>query len=146
MAKKITVIGGSGFVGTNLCRQLALKQQDFEIIDLKMSKKFPEKTKKKEFFVQVNTGKELSKSGVYPEEIKKFLEKCDFYGIKNILGLMCIPPIEDDPKYHFNKLQNLAQENSISNLSIGMSGDYKEALPFKPTYIRLGTILFGKRN
>ena len=63
-----------------------------------------------------------------------------------IQGLMCIPPIEDDPKYHFNQLQNLAQENGISKLSIGMSGDYKEALPFRPTYIRLGTILFGKRN
>ena len=59
---------------------------------------------------------------------------------------MCIPPVADDPKYHFSQLQNLAKENSITNLSIGMSGDYKEALPFKPTYIRLGTILFGKRN
>ena len=59
---------------------------------------------------------------------------------------MCIPPIADDPKYHFNQLQNLAKENSINKLSMGMSGDYKEALPFKPAYIRLGTILFGKRN
>ena len=59
---------------------------------------------------------------------------------------MCIPPIEDDPKYHFHKLKNLANENGVTELSIGMSGDYKEAIPFKPTYIRLGTILFGKRK
>ena len=59
---------------------------------------------------------------------------------------MCIPPIEDDPKIHFSQLQNLAKENSVDKLSIGMSGDYEEALPFKPAYIRLGTILFGKRN
>ncbi len=59
---------------------------------------------------------------------------------------MCIPPIEDDPKKHFIELKNLASQNSISELSIGMSGDYKEALPFKPAYIRLGTILFGERN
>jgi Predicted enzyme with a TIM-barrel fold len=59
---------------------------------------------------------------------------------------MCIPPFEDDPKHHFNQLQTLANENSITELSIGMSGDYKDALPFKPTYIRLGTILFGERN
>ena len=59
---------------------------------------------------------------------------------------MCIPPINDDPKYHFNQLLHLAKENGIVNLSIGMSGDYKKALPFKPAYIRLGTILFGERN
>ena len=58
---------------------------------------------------------------------------------------MCIPPIDDDPKYHFNKLKHLANENNINELSIGMSNDYKKALQFNPTYIRLGTILFGKR-
>ena len=102
--------------------------------------------KDKKFFVQINTGKEKTKSGVYPEDTKDFL-----FFLKNeiklpIKGLMCIPPIEDDPKKHFIELKNLASQNSISELSIGMSGDYKEALPFKPTYIRLGTILFGERN
>ena len=102
--------------------------------------------KDKKFFVQINTGKEKTKSGVYPEDTKDFL-----FFLKNeinlpVQGLMCIPPIEDDPKKHFIKLQNLARQNSISELSIGMSGDYMEALPFKPAYIRLGTILFGERN
>ena len=102
--------------------------------------------KDKKFFVQINTGKEKTKSGVYPEDTKDFL-----FFLKNeinlpVQGLMCIPPIEDDPKKHFVKLQNLARQNSISELSIGMSGDYMEALPFKPAYIRLGTILFGERN
>ena len=59
---------------------------------------------------------------------------------------MCIPPVGEDPKYHFNQLQILAKENNITELSIGMSGDYKEALPFNPSYIRLGTIMFGERN
>ena len=100
----------------------------------------------KKFFVQINTGKEKTKSGIFPEDIKDFL-----FFLKNeislhIEGFMCIPPIEDDPKYHFNLLQNLAKESDIHKLSIGMSGDYEQALPFKPTYIRLGTILFGKRN
>ena len=100
----------------------------------------------KKFFVQINTGREKTKSGIFPEDTKDFL-----FFLKNeinlhIQGLMCIPPIADDPKYHFNQLQNLAKENSINKLSMGMSGDYKEALPFKPAYIRLGTILFGKRN
>ncbi len=100
----------------------------------------------KKFFVQINIGKEKTKSGIYPEDTKDFL-----FFLRNeinlpIQGLMCIPPIEDDPKYHFNQLQSLAKENRVDDLSIGMSGDYKEALPFKPTYLRLGTILFGKRN
>ena len=100
----------------------------------------------KKFFVQINTGKEKTKSGIFPEDTKDFL-----FFLKNeinlpIQGLMCIPPIEEDPKYHFNKLQSLAIENGIAELSMGMSGDYQEAIQFKPTYIRLGTILFGERN
>ena len=102
--------------------------------------------KDKKFFVQINTGKEKTKSGIYPEDTKDFL-----FFLKNeinlsVQGLMCIPPIEDDPKKHFVKLQKLAMQNSLTELSIGMSGDYMEALPFKPAYIRLGTILFGERN
>ena len=58
---------------------------------------------------------------------------------------MCIQPIDDEPTYHFNKLQILANENKVDELSIGMSDDYEKALQFNPTYIRLGTILFGKR-
>ena len=108
--------------------------------------KYQHLLKDKKFFVQINTGREKSKSGIYPEDTKDFLFFLKNEINLNIQGLMCIPPIADDPKYHFKQLQNLAKENSISKLSIGMSGDYKEALPFKPTYIRLGTILFGKRN
>ena len=58
---------------------------------------------------------------------------------------MCIPPIDEDPKYHFSKLKLLANENKISELSIGMSNDFEIALKFNTTYIRLGKILFGKR-
>ena len=122
----------------------------FHTIDReKIAKEFSkhqELLKDKKFFVQINTGKEKTKSGIYPEDAKDFL-----FFLKNeinlsIQGLMCIPPIEDDPKKHFIKLQNLARQNSLTELSIGMSGDYKEALLFKPAYIRLGTILFGERN
>ena len=62
-----------------------------------------------------------------------------------IQGLMCIPPIDEEPSYHFSKLKILANENNINELSIGMSNDYEKALQYDPTYIRLGTILFGKR-
>ena len=108
--------------------------------------KYQDLLKNKKFFVQINTGKEKTKSGIFPEDTKDFL-----LFVKNeinlpVQGLMCIPPIEEDPKHHFKTLQNLAKKNDIAELSIGMSGDYKEALPFKPAYIRLGTILFGERN
>ena len=63
----------------------------------------------------------------------------------DICGLMCIPPIDEDPIHHFKKLKILAKENEIDGLSIGMSNDYEKALEFNPSYIRLGTILFGKR-
>ena len=100
----------------------------------------------KKIFLQVNIGKEKTKSGIYPEETKDFL-----YFLKNemnlhISGLICIPPFESDPVYHFKKLKLLANDNNINELSIGMSDDYDKALQFNPTYIRLGTILFGKRQ
>ena len=100
----------------------------------------------KKIFLQINTGKEKTKSGIFPEDTKDFL----FFLRKEmklpIIGLMCIPPIDDDPRYHFKKLKLLANENKINELSIGMSDDYEKALQFNPTYIRLGTILFGKRS
>ena len=100
---------------------------------------------KKKIFLQINTGREKTKSGIYPEDTKDFL-----FFLKNemklsICGLMCIPPIDEDPIYHFKKLKTLANENKIDQLSIGMSADYEKAIQFNPTYIRLGTILFGKR-
>tara|TARA_B100000927_G_scaffold283380_1_gene271073 strand:- start:155 stop:790 length:636 start_codon:yes stop_codon:yes gene_type:complete len=99
----------------------------------------------KKIFLQVNTGKEKTKSGIFPEDVKDFL-----FFLKNemrlyIHGLMCIPPIDEEPSHHFSKLKILAIENKIKELSIGMSDDYKKALEFDPTYIRLGTVLFGKR-
>ncbi len=101
---------------------------------------------KKKFFIQINTGKEKTKSGIYPEHLNDFL----FY-LKNeinfpVHGLMCIPPVDEDPKYHFAKLKKIADDNNIKELSIGMSDDYEEALKFNPAYIRLGTILFGNRK
>ena len=99
-----------------------------------------------EIFLQVNTGKEKTKSGIFPEDTKDFLFFLRQEMKLPIIGLMCIPPIDDDPGYHFNKLKLLANENNIDELSIGMSDDYEKALQFNPTYIRLGTILFGKRS
>lgn len=100
----------------------------------------------KKIFLQINTGKETTKSGIFPEDTKDFLFFLENEMKLKIKGLMCIPPVDEDPLYHFTKLKYLASENKIDELSIGMSGDYEKALQFNPTYIRLGTILFGKRS
>jgi len=140
----------TGPLQSNKVKDALLLFDVFHTIDReKIAKEFSKHQqllRNKKFFVQINTGREKTKSGIFPEDTKDFL-----FFLKNeinlpIQGLMCIPPIEDDPKYHFNQLQNLAKENSLDKLSIGMSGDYNDALSFRPTYIRLGTILFGKRN
>ena len=108
--------------------------------------KFPEKLAKKSFFIQVNTGNEETKSGIKVEETKEFLKMCRSKGINNILGLMCIPPVNEDPKMHFRLISNLSNDLSLGGASIGMSSDYLDALDFNPQYIRLGTTLFGKRT
>jgi len=108
--------------------------------------KFPNKLKNKSFFIQVNTGNEATKSGIKPNETKPFLDLCKSSGIKNILGLMCIPPINVNAKKHFRLIHNLSQDLNLGGPSIGMSSDYLEALEFDPQYIRLGTLLFGKRT
>ena len=101
--------------------------------------------KDKKIFLQINTGKEKTKSGIFPEDTKDFLIFLKQEMKLPIAGLMCIPPINEDSTHHFNMLKLLADENKIDELSIGMSDDYEKALKFNPTYIRLGTILFGKR-
>ena len=112
---------------------------------LKELSKFPELIKQKSFFVQLNTGKETTKSGIFPEDAKRFIELCKNYGVNNIEGLMCIPPINDNPKKHFLIVDELTREFGLGRPSIGMSSDYEHALSFDPKYIRVGTILFGKR-
>ena len=100
----------------------------------------------KKFFIQVNTGKEKTKSGVYPEELNQFINYCKIDLSLNIVGLMCIPPINDQPKKHFSLLANEAKKNNLPQLSIGMSADYIDAIELNASYIRIGTALFGERK
>lgn len=108
--------------------------------------KYPEKIKDKSFFIQINTGKESTKSGLFPKDAKIFLDLCKSLGLKNIDGLMCIPPINESPSKHFQIIEDLTHKLDLGRPSIGMSSDYEDALNFNPRYVRLGTILFGKRQ
>ena len=139
----------TGPLQTNKVKQALALFDVFHTLDreklLKEIAKFPDKIINKSFFIQVNTGNEETKSGIMAEEAKSFLELCKSYGVKNISGLMCIPPINDDPKKHFQIISDLSKDLGLGKPSIGMSSDYLDALEFNPQYIRVGTILFGKR-
>ena len=96
--------------------------------------------------VQVNTGKEDQKSGIPPEETEEFVRTCRSELGLNIVGLMCLPPQQDVAGPHFALLQKLSQQCDAPLLSMGMSGDYEEAIKFGATHIRLGTAIFGPRT
>lgn len=96
-------------------------------------------------FVQVNTGREPQKAGIDPDQADAFLAECrDRHGLA-IAGLMCIPPVEDDPKPHFDLLAEIARRNGISGLSMGMSSDYAAAISSGATHVRVGSAIFGHR-
>jgi pyridoxal phosphate enzyme (YggS family) len=140
----------TGSLQTNKVKSALQIFQVFQTIDREKLanefQKFPNLTKDKKFLIQVNTGKESSKSGVMPNEAKDFIRYCVNELKLNVIGLMCMPPIAESPKLHFALLQKIAIENNINQLSMGMSNDYVEAVMLNATYIRLGTILFGKRK
>jgi len=102
--------------------------------------------KNKKFFIQVNTGREENKSGVYLEQLEGFINYCRNDLNFNIVGLMCIPPIKENPNEHFSILEQQAKNYNLSQLSMGMSADYIEAIKHNATYVRIGTSLFGKRT
>ena len=95
---------------------------------------------------RVNIGNELQKSGVSPEEVENFKNKCIDELKLNIIGLMCIPPIDEAPETHFRLLKKLADENGLLELSMGMSSDYMAAINCGATFVRVGTAIFGLRQ
>ncbi len=95
-------------------------------------------------FVQVNTGEEAQKAGIAPHELSDFLKLCEDEGL-SIIGLMCIPPVDEPAALHFAFLKKLADQHGLKELSMGMSGDFEKAVPLGATYIRVGTALFGER-
>lgn len=96
-------------------------------------------------FIQVNTGAEPQKSGVLLHELHDFYHDCVNDLCMNIIGLMCIPPADDDPAIHFKLLQDRAKILGLKNLSMGMSSDFDIALNHGATHIRVGSALFGNR-
>lgn len=97
-------------------------------------------------YVQVNTGEEAQKSGVLPEKADDFIALCRGECGLDIVGLMCIPPADEEPAMHFALLKTIAERNGLAGLSMGMSGDYEEAVGFGATSVRVGSAIFGARD
>lgn len=97
-------------------------------------------------FVQVNTGEEPQKAGVLPEAAVEFVDMCrEALGLE-ISGLMCIPPVEEEPAIHFALLDKLARECGVDARSMGMSDDFETAIAFGATHVRVGSAIFGERG
>ena len=96
-------------------------------------------------FIQVNTGAEPQKAGILPEQALDFIAQCRETYQLPIIGLMCIPPVEEHPAPHFALLAKLAEQAGLSELSMGMSEDFEVAIAQGASYVRLGRALFGAR-
>ena len=97
-------------------------------------------------FIQINIGNETQKSGINPEEVKKFIHICRDDLKLNVIGLMCIPPNDDKTENYFAKMFKLKNDLNLAELSMGMSNDYHIAVKYGTTFLRIGSKIFGKRN
>ena len=117
---------------------------------IKLAEKISSEQEKKNFkpkiFIQINLGKENQKSGIDEEDLENFYRKCVTEYNLNIIGIMCLPPFDEDPIPFFKKMQNLSESLGLKEISMGMSNDYMDALKFKATYIRVGSKIFGNRG
>ena len=101
---------------------------------------------KRKYFIQINIGNEKQKSGINIKEINQFYDFCKKTLQLNVVGLMAIPPNNDNAGKYFKILMELNQSLGLPELSMGMSGDFKEALRYKTTFVRIGSAIFGQRD
>jgi pyridoxal phosphate enzyme (YggS family) len=98
-----------------------------------------------DLFVQVNTGEEPQKAGILPGEADGFVAECRALSLP-VRGLMCIPPVDEEPSLHFALLAKIAARNGLDGLSMGMSADFESAIALGATHVRVGSAIFGERT
>lgn len=98
-----------------------------------------------DLFVQINTGEEPQKAGVSPADADSFIADARALDLP-VVGLMCIPPVEEAPSLHFALLAKIAERNGLTGLSMGMSADFEQAIAFGATHVRVGSAIFGERT
>ena len=131
--------------------KISLKLFDFihSLDNEKLARKISEEQKKQnletKLFIQVNIGNESQKNGIHVSKLGEFYNYCKELSL-NIVGIMCIPPINEDPKISFSKMNYLKKKMNFKELSMGMSADYLDAIKYNSTFLRIGSNIFGSRN
>ena len=139
-----------GKLQTNKVKQ-AIKIFDYihSVDSEKLAKKIADEEnkqgKKIKIFIQVNIGDEDQKSGINKNQLSDFYQFCKILKL-NVIGLMCIPPFDQDPKKYFEEMSALNKTLNLNDMSMGMSSDYLEAINHSATYLRIGSSIFGNRN
>jgi len=118
---------------------------DSEKLAIKISEEQKKQEKKPKIFIQVNIGNEDQKSGINKDNLIDFYKFCKNLNL-DIIGTMCIPPNDDNTEKYFSEMNDLNKEFNFKELSMGMSGDYLEAIRYNATYIRVGSKIFGSRS
>ncbi len=140
-----------GPLQTNKAREAVALFDCIETLDREklartLAKEIQSAAKCPDLFVQVNTGSEAQKAGISPADADQFLKLCSQTYDLNIVGLMCIPPLDEEPIPHFTLLAEIARRNGLTRLSMGMSADYEKAIEQGATHVRIGSAIFGDRG
>ena len=118
---------------------------DSEKLAIKISEEQKKQEKNTKIFIQVNIGNEDQKSGINKDNLMDFYKFCKNLNL-DIIGTMCIPPNDGNTEQHFSEMNKINQQLNFKDLSMGMSGDYLEAIRYNATYVRVGSKIFGSRS
>jgi PLP dependent protein len=140
-----------GPLQTNKAREAVALFDVIESVDrqrlaVTLAKEMTRAGRRPDCYIQVNTGEEPQKAGVLPAELDGFVAACRDTHKLPIAGLMCIPPVDEEPALHFALLAKMAARNGLAKISMGMSADYETAIRLGATHVRVGTALFGQRG
>ncbi len=140
-----------GPLQTNKAREAVLNFDVIETLDrphlaAALAREMEKRGRRPPCLIEVNTGEEPQKSGVLPREADAFIALCRDRFALPVEGLMCIPPVGEEPSLHFALLREIAKRNGLSRLSMGMSADFEIAILFGATEVRVGTAIFGARE
>jgi pyridoxal phosphate enzyme (YggS family) len=123
-----------------------IQSVDRERLAATLAKEMARAGRRPDCYVQVNTGEEPQKAGVMPRDVDAFVASCRDTHKLPVVGLMCIPPVGEEPALHFALLAKMAARNGLPKISMGMSADYETAIRLGATHVRVGTALFGTRG
>jgi len=123
-----------------------IESVDRERLAATLAKEMARASRRPDCFIQVNTGEEPQKAGILPAELDAFVAACRDTHKLPVVGLMCIPPVDEEPALHFALLVKMAARNGLAKVSMGMSADYEIAVRLGATHVRVGSALFGARH